>query len=441
MQVSVETTQGLERRMTVQLPSERVDTEVDKRLRDMRGQVRMDGFRPGKVPLKVVEKRYGSQVRGEVLSEVLQQSYAEALDQESLRPAGAPAIEPTQTDAGKDLEYVATFEIMPDVDVQGLDKLKVERPVAEIGDADIDKVLDNLRKQSAEYKPVKRKAKEGDRVTIDFVGKIDGEDFSGNKGEDTPVTIGSGQMPPEFEKAMKGVKPEEEKEVEYTFPENFPDPEVAGKTAVFSVTIKAVDGPVLPDADDAFAETVGIKEGGIAQLREQIKQGLERERDQVIGMRLKRQIMEQLSEANQGLELPRVLVDGEIDALRKQAEEQLRRAGQEPTEDQLNNAEYEDDARRRVVLGLVVNAIIRDNDIKLDQDKVRERLQQIASGYEQPQQVMQYYMQNRQMMESLEVAALEDQVVDWAMERAKVEDKTSSFEQLMQGGDEAASEE
>lgn len=434
MQVSVETTQGLERRMTVQVPSERVDQEVEKRLRDMRGNVRMDGFRPGKVPFKVVEKRYGSAVRGEVLNEVVQQTYAEALEQESLRPAGAPAIEPQQTEQGEAVEYTATFEIMPDFELKGVDSLKIERPVAEVGDADVDKVVDNLRQQAATYKEVERAAQDGDRVRIDFEGKIDGEDFAGNKGEDTPVTIGSGQMPPEFEEALKGLQAGDEKDVEYPFPENFPDAEVAGKTAVFHTTVKAVEEPELPEADDALAEKVGVKEGGIEKLREQIKQGLERERDQAVRLRLKRQVMDQLAEANKDVELPKVLVDGEIESLQQQMRQQMQQYGQQPDEDQLKASEFEDEARRRVVLGLVVNEIIRKNDIKLDQNKVRERLQEVASGYEQPQQVMQYYLQNRRMMESLEVAALEDQVVDWVQEQAKVEDKPASFQELMQGG-------
>ena len=235
MQVSVEATQGLQRRMTVQVPSERVDKEVENRLRSLGGRIRMDGFRPGKVPFKVVQKRYGEQVRGEVLSEVLQSSYTEALSKENLRPAGAPEIEPKQTEAGKDIEYTAVFEVLPDIELQGIEAMELERKTAEVSDEDIDKVLENLRKQNSEYKAVKRGAKKEDKVTIDFEGEIDGQPFEGNTGEDVPVVIGAGQMPPEFEKGLKGVKTDEEKDIEYTFPENFPDEAVANKTAVFKI--------------------------------------------------------------------------------------------------------------------------------------------------------------------------------------------------------------
>lgn len=442
MQVSVETTQGLQRRMTVQVPSERIDKEVESRLRSLGGRVRLDGFRPGKVPFKVVQKRYGEQVRGEVLSEILQNTYAEALNQQKLRPAGNPEIEPKQTDAGNDLEYVATFEILPEVEVKGVEEMKLERAKAEISDKDIDRVLDNLRKQHADYKAARRAAKEEDKVTIDFEGDIDGKPFEGNKGEDVPVLIGSGQMPAEFEDALKGVKKGDKKDIEYAFPEHFPDKEVAGKTAVFHVEVKAVEKPELPEVNDEFADKVGIKEGGAEALRGKIKESLEEQRDQVVQGQLKRQVMDKLVEANP-LELPQVLVDGEVDYLRNQAKQRAQQAGQE--EPEADSAQFEADARRRVTLGLLINEIIRKNNIKLDQNRLRAALQDIASGYDPSQQqaVIQYYMKNRKLMEGVEVAVLEDQVTDWVVEHAKVKDKSVSFETLMgsAAGADAASEE
>lgn len=436
MQVSVETTQGLQRRMTVQVPAERIDKEVESRLRSLGSRVRLDGFRPGKVPFKVLQARYGEQVRSEVLGEVLEATYGEAVTQEKLRPAGVPQIEPTQMEAGKDLTYVATFEVLPEVEVQGIESMQLERPVADVTDADIDEVINGLRKQQAEYETVERTAQDGDEVLVDFVGKVDGEAFDGNEGEDVSVVIGSGQMPPEFEEALKGVKAGDTKDITYTFPAHFPDKKVAEKAAVFNVTVKAVREPKLPEVDDAFAEKVGIKEGGATALREKIRENLERQRDQAVRSRLKQQVMDKLVEANQ-IELPQVLVDGEIEHLRNQAKARMQQFGIEGEPDQ-PSSEFEDDARRRVTLGLVINEIIRKNEIKLDQTRVRQMLEEIASGYEQPQQVMRYYAQNRKMMEGLEVAALEDQVVDWVVERAQVKDKKTNFKTLMAG--EAAEE-
>jgi trigger factor len=431
MQVSVETTQGLQRRMTVQVPAERIDKEVDSRLRSLGGRVRLDGFRPGKVPFKVLQKRYGDQVRSEVLGEVLQATYSEAVSNENLRPAGVPQIEPKQMDAGQDLEYVATFEVLPEFEVQGAEGVALRQPTAEVGDADIDEVLENLRKQQTAYKEVKRAAKPGDQVLVDFTGEIDGEPFAGNEGKDIAVTIGSGQMPPEFEEALKGVKTGDTKDIEYTFPPQFPDKDVAEKTAVFHTTVKSVQAPELPDVDDEFAAKIGIKEGGAAALRDRIKENLERQRDQAVRAQLKRQVMDRLVEANP-IELPQALVDGEIEQLRNQAKARMQQSGVEGEPD-LPNAAFEDEARRRVTLGLLINEIVRRNDIKLDQARLRQMLEEIASGYDQPQEVLRYYAQNRKLMEGIEVAALEDQVVDWVVERAKLEHKQTTFKALMGG--------
>lgn len=436
MQVSVETTQGLERRMTVQVPSERVDREVESRLRSLRGRVRLDGFRPGKVPLKVIQQRYGAQVRGEVLGEVVQSSYGEALDEQSLRPAGAPQIDSVRADAGEDLEYTATFEVLPAVEVKGVEEIGIERPAVEIAGADIDGVLERLRQQQAEYREVARAAADGDRVTIDFEGTVDGEAFEGNRGEDVPVVIGSGQMPAEFEAELVGVEAGTEKAVEYAFPERFPDDQVAGKTARFQVTAKNVEEPVLPALDDTFAERLGISEGGLENVRERIRESLERERDQNVHARLKQQAMEALLRRNE-IDLPKVLVDGEIDQLREQAKQRMQQYGNQDDEPELPSAVFEEDARRRVALGLLVNEIVRANEIRVDQQRVQRRLGEIAAGYDRPQEVIQAYTQNRQLMESLEVQVIEDQVVDWIAERAKVTDKPMSFDELVgrAGGD------
>jgi len=431
MQVSVEAGEGLKRKLKVQVPSERVDEQVDKKLREMRGQVRLQGFRPGKVPMKVVAKRYGPQVRGEVLDEVVRQTYAEALEQESLRPAGSPQIEPVNLEEGSDIEYEAAFEVIPDIEVSGIENIELTRPAVDIEAADVDRILDRLRKQHAEYTEVDQAAAEGDQVNIDFDGKIDGEDFEGNSGEDVPVPLGEGQMPEPFEQQLVGMKAGETKTVTYTFPEGFPDPAIAGKEAAFEVTVKKVEAAELPEADEAFAEKLGI-DGGIDGLRQRITESLERERDQATRTRVKNQVMDALVEHND-IELPQTLVDSEIDQLRQQARERMRQSGAEGEEPELPADQFESEARRRVQLGLLVNEIVRANGIELEPERMQQALQRVASGYEQPEQVMQYYLQNQEMMQSLQLQVMEDQVVDWVAEQASVTDKPMSLDALTSG--------
>ncbi|MRH77549.1 trigger factor [Spiribacter sp. C176] len=420
MQVSVETAEGLKRRLKVQVPSSRVEEAVQNRLRDMRGKVKLQGFRPGKVPFKVVEKRYGPQVRGEVLDEVVRSTYAEALEENALRPAGAPEIQPLNLEAGQDLEYEASFEIIPTIEIQGIESIELTRPAVDIADEDIDRILQRLLRQHADYSEIDRAAAEGDRITIDFEGKVDGEDFAGNTGEDVPVPLGEGQMPGPFEEQLIGLKAGDEKTLDYEFPEAFPDEQIAGKTAQFVVKVKQVEAPELPEADDAFAEKLGM-EGGIEAVRNRIAESLERERDQAVRTRLKGQVMDALLEKHD-IELPQTLVDQEI--------EQIRQQSAATDDDSLQSDHYEKEARRRVTLGLVVNEIVRSNQIQLDAERLQQALRRVASGYEQPEQVMQYYVQNQELMQSLQMQVMEDQVVDWVVEQAQVSDETMSLDAL-----------
>ncbi|MFP4648816.1 MAG: trigger factor [Halorhodospira sp.] len=432
MQVSVETTEGLGRRMMVQVPADRVEQEVDRRLKDLSGRVKMDGFRPGKVPLKVVRKQYGAQVRSEVLSEVVQQTYSEALEQESLRPAGSPHIEPRQTEAGQDLEYEATFDILPEVEVQGIEQIRVERPQVEITEEDVDNVLERLRKQHADYESVDRPAQREDRVTIDFHGTVDGEEFSGNRAEDAPLILGGDQLPEAFEQVLQGAQAGQTLTVEYTFPEQLGDAELAGKTAVFQVAVKQVEVPQLPELDDGFAARLGIEEGGVERLREAVRSNLEHERDQAVRQRLKRQVLDQLADLNE-LELPKSLVDGEIQALREQAG-----GDQEGALPESDRAAYEELARRRVKLGLLVNELVRSQEIQLDRERMMSQLREMAASSGQDlSEALQQIAQDRQMMQGLEASVIEEQVVDWLLEQVQAEDKTLSFDELVNGGDAA----
>ena len=449
MQVTVETAEGLERKIKVQVPAQRVDDEVQKRLKDMAGRVRLDGFRPGKVPMKVVQQRFGGQVREEVLNEVVQQSYGEALQQQELRPAGAPSVNLTQGMTGGDLEFEASFEIMPEFEVADVSAIEVERPTAEVTEADIDKVLEDLRKQRATYNEADKPAEEGDQVVIDFRGTVDGEEFEGNQGQDTPVTIGQNQMPPEFEEGLKGLRAGETKNIEYAFPENFPTESIAGKTAVFETSVKSVNEPEYPELDDALAEAVGVQEGGLEELRKLIRQNLEREIERAQKAKLKEQVTEALAKAND-IELPKALVDGEVEALQQQMKQRLQQQMGDQAEGMDLPAElFEEQARRRVTLGLVMNKLIADNGIQVDQERVRAQLQEMAAGHHNPQELIQQYAQNREAMQSLEVNVLEDQVIDWIVEQAKVTDKPTDLETLLnpqqaqaeEGGDDTDAQE
>ncbi|MCC5811848.1 MAG: trigger factor [Ectothiorhodospiraceae bacterium] len=431
MQVSVQTTEGLERRLTVQVPADQVESEVENRLRDLSRNVRMDGFRPGKVPFKVVQKRYGAQVRQDVINDMLQRTYGEALTQESLNPAGTPQVDIKQGLTSGDLEYEAVFEVMPEFEVKGVKDMKLERPVAEVADADVDKVLADLQKQQAKYNPVERAAREGDRVVVDFKGEIDGEDFPGNEGEDQPVTLGSNTMPPEFEKALEGLKAGETKDIEYTFADDFPTESIQGKTAMFHTTVKAVEEPELPEINDELAQAVGVAEGGLDELKSLIRKNLGAEAERATKTQLKQQVSDGLAKANEDITIPKALIDGEISALQEQMKQRIQQQTGQQDDLDLPGQLFEEQARRRVLLGLVMNKLISENEIKLDREKVQEQLQQLAASYPNPQEVIQYYTQNRQLMQSLEINVLEDQVIDWVVEQAAVEDKPTDLDALL----------
>jgi len=430
MQVSVETTEGLERRMVVSIPAAKMEGEVKSRLQTLARTTRMDGFRPGKVPMKVVEKRFGGQVRQEALNELLQTTYTEALQQESINPAGPPKVELRKGMDEGDLEYEATFEVMPTVVVKGHEKMALKRPVVDITDTDIDKVLADLQKQQAMYAAADRPAQAEDRVLVDFIGTVEGEPFPGSEGHDQPVTIGSNAMPKEFEEALKGLSKGDTKDIEYTFGDDFPTTQIAGKTAVFKTTVKAVEAPDLPEINDDFAISLGIKEGGLEELRGLIRKNLEAESARAVHARLKEQVTNALARENE-VELPKVLVDGEIQALQTQMQRRLQSQTGEQNGMDLPAEIFEAQARRRVTLGLVMNRLIADNGIKLDPERVRQALFSMASGYDRPQEVIQQYTQNRQLMESLEVSVLEDQVVDWVVEKAEVEDQPTDLQTLL----------
>ncbi len=427
MQVSVEATGNLERKMTIQVPSERVDTEVDNRLKSLAKRVKLDGFRPGKVPLKVVRQRYGTGVYQEVLSEVLQESYREAVQQEGLEPAGNPSIEPTSLEGGDAIEFTASFQVFPEVEVADFSDVEIERPKAEVADEDIDRVLDSLREQNKEWAEVKRKAKKGDRVTLDFVGSLNGEEFEGGKAEDFQVEVGAGRLIESFEKQLKGVKAGEEPTIDVTFPEDYPAENLKGQTAQFALTIKQVEGPKLPEVDEEFAKKFGIEDGSVEKLRADVRSNMERELRQALKGRVKQQVLEAVVDKHD-FDLPDALVKSEINRLREEAEKRFGGAEQtQPLPDSL----FEDEAKRRVRLGLALRAIIDQKGFEVDAERVERDLEEMAATYEDPEEVKNYYRSNPQAKSNLESLVLEDQVVDWVVEQAKVTEKETSFQDVM----------
>ncbi|MGD8558736.1 MAG: trigger factor [Gammaproteobacteria bacterium] len=430
MQVSVEATGGLERRMTVQIPKDRLESEVQARLKKLAGQAKLQGFRPGKVPMKVIKQRYGGQVKQEVWGELVQSSFVEAVQQEKLNPAGMPHIAPADDKEGSgDVAFIATFEVYPEIELQGLGEINIERPVLEVSDADIDEMLETIRKQRKEWKEVDRAAEDGDRAVIDFEGFMGGEPFEGGKAEDYPLELGAKRMIPGFEDQVVGIKAGEERTISLTFPEDYHAKELAGKEAEFKVTAKKVEAPELPEINDAFAESFGIKEGGLQAFREQVKSNMEREASQKIKGQVKQQVLDGIIEKNQ-IEVPRVLIDSEIENLMQQQRQALGLAeSNQPQE--IDPKLFEDQARRRVSLGLILSELVKQNDINVEPSKLRQTVEEIASGYERPDEVVKYYYNDKERLADIENLVLEDEAVEWVVSQASVTDKTVSFNELM----------
>ncbi|MBU3059248.1 trigger factor [Pseudomonas indica] len=427
MQVSVESTSALERRMTIGVPAERIETEVNKRLQQTARRAKIPGFRPGKVPMSVIRQRYEDAARQEALGDVIQATFYEAVVEQKLNPAGAPAVEPKVFEKGKDLEYIATFEVFPEFQVSGLEGIEVERLQADVADSDIDNMLEILRKQNTRFEKVEREAQNGDQLNIDFVGKIDGEAFAGGSAKGTSLVLGSGRMIPGFEEALVGVKAGEERVINPTFPEDYQNLDLAGKTAEFTVAVNSVSEPKLPEMNDEFFSLFGIKEGGLEGFRAEVRKNMERELRQAIKAKVKSQVMDGLLAANP-IEVPKALLSNEVDRLRVQAVQQF---GGNIKPDQLPAELFEEQAKRRVVLGLIVAEMVKQFEIKPDEVRVRELIQEMASAYQEPEQVVAWYYKNEQQMNEVRSVVLEEQVVDTVLQKAKVTDKAVSYEEAV----------
>jgi len=429
MQVTEESVNGLERTIKIQVPSADIDTAVQKKLQTLAKEVRLNGFRPGKVPLQVVRKRFGGQVRQEVLGDVINESYHNALTQENYRAAGMPSIEPVKNEENtEEFAYTATFEVYPDIELADLNGASVLQTAASVEESDLDEMMETLREQRKVWNDVDRAAVTGDQVVMDFTGSIDGEEFPGGAAKDAPLELGSNSMIPGFEDQLIGVSKGDQKTISVNFPADYRATELAGKEAQFEITVHAVKMSELPEVNEEFAKEFGVEEGGVQGLRADIKENMERELKQALENRDKQAVMDLLLEKND-FPVPGSLIKEEIGRLKKQMIEQMQVP--EGSEPELGDEMFEPDAERRVKLGLLVAEIIKKNELKPDPDKVRTTIESMAASYEDPKQVVDYYYSNQEYMQNIEGLVLEKQVTDWAMEQASVESEVKSFKEVM----------
>ena len=427
MQVSVETTSGLGRRMTVGVPAQNLASQIEKRLAEAQKTMRIDGFRPGKVPMREVKRRFGGAVRNEVLGEVMRESFFKAIEQEKIEPAGMPQFEPKTVEDGKDFEFTATFDVYPEISLAAFDSISVEKLSAEVSDADIDQMIDTLRKQRATWAEKDGAAADGDRVNIDYEGFKDGEAFAGGSAKGQNLVLGSGSMIPGFEDGLKGKKAGEETTLKLTFPEDYHAEDLKGAAVEFKVTVNKVEAQQLPEVDAGFMEAFGVKDGDADKFRAEVRKNMERELKNAVTAKVKEQVMDGLVSAHD-FEVPHALVHGEILRMRQQMVQQFG-GGQQFDPSMLPEELFKDQAERSVRLGLVVREILEKNELKADADKVRARIEEIAEQYEEPQEVINYFYGNPQQLQQVEGAVLEEQVVELVLANAKVTEKAVSYEE------------
>ena len=432
MQVTVETTQGLERRMRVEIPEERIRGEVDKRLGNLARNVRIPGFRPGKAPVKVVARHYGRQVRDEVVGGIVQESLVDALGQEQLRPAAAPRIAPLETGAGDGVAYTATFDVLPDVSLPQFDSMEIVRPVATVADEDVDRMLETMRRQRRTWKTVERAATPSDRVVVDLEGIVDGEPLDGAGATELPVQLDANSMVDGFEEGLVGTRAGEDKTLELTFPQSYPE-HLAGKPVTFNVKVHRVEEPEVPEIDDAFAESFGVADGGVETLRGEVRANMERELADGLRAMLKQRVMESLL-AGKEFDLPESMVRGEMARVMQRRREELEQSGMDPERMEPAPAAIEEPIRRRISLDLIVAEIIKEHRIELDHARVRARVETIASTYKEPARVVDWYYSDRERLSGIESQVFEDQVVEWILERVQVTDEHSSFDRILNPG-------
>ena len=425
---TIETTQGLERRVSITIPADSVKSAVREELKRVAKNARVDGFRKGKVPPQIIEQRFGASVRNDVLNDLLPRHFFDLMFQEKVNLAGRPTFAVDSYEEGKDLQFTATFEVYPEVKLQGLENIKVEKPTVEITEADIDKMVNVLRKQQATWAEVQDAAKAEDRVTLDFSGSIDGEEFEGGKASDFVLLMGQGRMIPGFEDGIVGHKAGDQFDINVTFPAEYHSENLKGKAAKFAVTLKKVEVMVLPELTDEFVSKFGPNSKTVADLRVEIKKNMERELKNALVSRVKNQVIDGLIEQNP-LDVPAAAIEQEIEVLRNQAAQRFGGNAQQAA--QLPRELFEEQAKRRVQVGLLFSEVIASNELKADEARVKAMIEDIASAYEQPAEVIEYYNKNKELMNNIRNVVLEDQAVDAVLAKAQVTEKASSFDEIM----------
>ena len=425
---TIETTQGLERRVSITIPADSVKSAVREELKRVAKNARVDGFRKGKVPPHIIEQRFGASVRNDVLNDLLPRHFFDLMFQEKVNLAGRPTFAVDSYEEGKDLQFTATFEVYPEVKLQGLENIKVEKPTVEITEADIDKMVNVLRKQQATWAETQDAAKAEDRVTLDFSGSIDGEEFEGGKASDFVLLMGQGRMIPGFEDGIVGHKAGDQFDINVTFPAEYHSENLKGKAAKFAVTLKKVEVMVLPELTDEFVSKFGPNSKTVADLRVEIKKNMERELKNALVSRVKNQVIDGLIEQNP-LDVPAAAIEQEIEVLRNQAAQRFGGNAQQAA--QLPRELFEEQAKRRVQVGLLFSEVIASNELKADEARVKAMIEDIASAYEQPAEVIEYYNKNKELMNNIRNVVLEDQAVDAVLAKAQVTEKASSFDEIM----------
>jgi trigger factor len=423
MQASVEKTSAIGRKMSVVIPADKVETAVQARLKQLSKQVKVQGFRPGKVPMKIVDQQYRAGATNDVLGDLIQSSLAEALESEELVPAVQPDITPEPMEKGKDITYIASFDVYPEFEKLNLEGVTIHKPESEVVEADIDKVIENMRKQQISWNDIKRKSKKGDRVIVDFVGTVDGEEFDGGKAEDHAVVLGEGQMLPDFEKGIQGMKAGESKDIDVTFPEDYNE-DLGGKKAVFKIDAKTVSESVLPEIDEEFVTNFGIESGDVAELRVEVKSNLETNLESQLSSTLRQRTFDALLEQNEA-EMPLKMVQEEAGRMMQEQKNQMIQQGIDPKLlENFPDPDFEvmrPQAEKRVALGLLMMEVIRKEDLKPDESRVNSRIEKMASSYQDPSEFIEYYKTNQQALAQVQSVVLEEQVVDLLIAKADVE--------------------
>ena len=431
MQVSLEASEGLERKMTVEVPAEEVNSAIEVKLKSLSKNAKMSGFRPGKVPMRAVRQQYGKKVTQEVIAETMQTSFQKAVIQEKLRPAGSPNIEPVSMEISKNLKYIATFEVYPEIELADAAKFEIEVADVEMTDADIDDIVKKLLKQKTIWTEVDRKAKQEDQVTMNFIGKIDGEVFEGGSQDNFPTVIGSSNLLPDFEKQLTGVAKGDKKTFDVTFPKDYMQQNLADKVATFEIEVLKVEAGEVPELTEEIIKEFGVEEGTVEAFRKQLSDNMTLEMAQRKKAFEKNSVMETLFEGIK-VEIPNALVKQEIVALRGQAMSNMQMPDNSGLpDDVLPDQLFEEEAKKRISLGLIISEIVQKKEIKLDQDKVTQQLNVIAGGYGKPDEVIQYYRSNRDAMANIEMLVMEEQVVDYVLGEAKKKPKKFGFDEFV----------